>query len=239
MYILSYFPIPFSLIIWSCLASILQQLIRYSLTFDIFTVRKSLNFTDDAAISPAAERQDAERCDVTYGDVIDKAARKNISICRRSEQDGGLSRVYVSQSNLLHIVFTPAASPQHQQQPNFIIHVEGTTMKYGFSWAYLGGQVFTPGPLWSWEKSYRYLTWKNSKIWRLLKCTRVPPFQISKYASVLLVVTVMINSKCSRFLVLAGPGRIRRMPRSCILGKHLFTTSANEQIHLWMLKWRH
>jgi len=78
------------------------------------------------SLSSAAERQDAERCDVTYGDVIDKAARKNVSICRRAERDGGLSRVYVSQSNLLHIVFTPVASPQHhQQQHNFIIHVEG------------------------------------------------------------------------------------------------------------------
>ena len=84
-----------------------------------------LNFTDsaDASRSSADERQDAERCDVTYGDVIDKAARKNISICRRAEQDGsGLSRVYVSQSNSLHIVFTPAAS---QQQRNFIIHLQG------------------------------------------------------------------------------------------------------------------
>ena len=65
-----------------------------------------------------------------YGDVIDKAARKNISICRRAEQDGGLSRVYVSQSNLLHIVFTPAASAhQQQQQHNFIIHVEGKNLQ--------------------------------------------------------------------------------------------------------------
>jgi len=76
-------------------------------------------------LSPATEQQVAERCDVIYGDVIDKAARKNVSICGRAEQDGGLSRVYVSQSNLLHIVFTPAASPQQQQQRNFIIHVEG------------------------------------------------------------------------------------------------------------------
>jgi len=77
----------------------------------------------EASRSSAGERQDAERCDVTYGDVIDKAARKNISICRRAEQDGsGLSRVYVSQSNSLHIVFTPAAS---QQQRNFIIHLQG------------------------------------------------------------------------------------------------------------------
>jgi len=68
-----------------------------------------------------------------YGDVIDKAARKNVSICRPAEQDGGLSRVYVSQSNLLHIVFTPAASAHHhqqqQQQHNFIIHVEGKNLQ--------------------------------------------------------------------------------------------------------------
>ena len=80
--------------------------------------------------SSAGERQDAERCDVTYGDVIDKAARKNVSICRRAEQDGGLSRVYVSQSNLLHIVFAPAASAHRQQQQhNFIVHVEGYNFK--------------------------------------------------------------------------------------------------------------
>jgi len=76
-------------------------------------------------LSLAAEQQVAERCGVIYGDVIDKAARKNVSICGRAEQDGGLSRVYVSQSNLLHIVFTPATSPHQQQQRNFIIHVEG------------------------------------------------------------------------------------------------------------------
>jgi len=91
--------------------------------------RYSYICVDDAnAVSSAGERQDTERCDVKYGDVIDKAARKNVSICRREEQDGGLSRVYVSQSNLLHIVFTPAASAhrqQHQQQHNFVIHVEG------------------------------------------------------------------------------------------------------------------
>ena len=89
------------------------------------------NFTDDAATSltPAAKRQDVERCDVMHGDVIDKVARKNVSICGRAEQDGGLSRVYVSQSNLLHIVFTPAASPHQQQQRNFIIHVEGKDVK--------------------------------------------------------------------------------------------------------------
>jgi len=81
--------------------------------------------------SAGERRPEAERCHVTYGDVIDKAARKNVSICReRAGQDGGLSRVYVSRSNLLHIVFTHqhAASAQHQQQQqqhNFIIHVEG------------------------------------------------------------------------------------------------------------------
>jgi len=81
--------------------------------------------------SSGESRQDAERCHVTYGDVIDKAARKNISICRRAGQDGGLSRVYDSQSNLLHIVFTAAASAQQQQQQqhNFIIHVEGKRCK--------------------------------------------------------------------------------------------------------------
>jgi len=87
---------------------------------------------DDRSItqsSSAEQLQDAERCAVTYGDVIDKAARKNVSICRRGEQDDGLSRVYVSQSNLLHIVFTPAASSQRQQQQhNFIIHVEGKNL---------------------------------------------------------------------------------------------------------------
>ena len=77
------------------------------------------------SLSSVAKQRDADRCDVTYGDVIDKVARKNVSICRRAEQDGGLSRVYVSQSNLLHIVFTPAASAHQQQQHNFIIHVEG------------------------------------------------------------------------------------------------------------------
>jgi len=87
-------------------------------------------FTADDAVtlmtSAGESRQDAERCYVTYGDVIDKVARNNISICRRAGQDGGLSRVYVSQSNLLHIVFTAAASDQQQQQQhNFIIHVEG------------------------------------------------------------------------------------------------------------------
>jgi len=69
---------------------------------------------------------------VTYGDVIDKAARNNISICGRDVQDGRLRRLYVSQSNLLHIVFTTAASSDHhqqqQQQHNFIIHVEGTVL---------------------------------------------------------------------------------------------------------------
>jgi len=81
--------------------------------------------------SSAGERRDAERCDVTYGDVIDKSARKNVSICRRSEQDGELSRVYVSQSNLLHIVFTHDTSPHHHhQQHNFIIHVQGKQMAY-------------------------------------------------------------------------------------------------------------
>jgi len=79
--------------------------------------------------SSGESRQDAERCHVTYGDVIDKAVRKNISICRRAGQDGGLSRVYVSQSSLLHIVFTAAASAQQQQQQNFIIHVEGKSSK--------------------------------------------------------------------------------------------------------------
>ena len=79
--------------------------------------------------SSAAERQDAEHCDVKYGDVIDKTARKNVSICRRVKQDGGLSRVYVSQSNLLHIVFSSATSPRHQQQHNFIIHVEGIELR--------------------------------------------------------------------------------------------------------------
>jgi len=67
---------------------------------------------------------------VTYGDVIDKAARKNVSICRgRAGQNGGLSRVYVSQSNLLHIVFTQHAALAQQQQHNFIIHVEGGRFK--------------------------------------------------------------------------------------------------------------
>jgi len=89
---------------------------------------------DDSGVtstSVAGERRpEAERCHMTYGDVVDKAARKNVSICRgRAGQNGGLSRVYVSQSNLLHIVFTQhAASAQHQQQQqqhNFIIHVEG------------------------------------------------------------------------------------------------------------------
>ena len=87
---------------------------------------------DDDATSMTSDgesRPDAERCHVTYGDVIDKAARKNISICRRAGQDGGLSRVYVSQSNLLHIVFTADASAQQQQQHNFIIHVEGRRFK--------------------------------------------------------------------------------------------------------------
>jgi len=96
--------------------------------FTFIKVDGILSRVEDRSLSQssAAEQQDAERCDVTYGDVIDKAARKNVSICRRAEQDGGLSRVYVSQSNLLHIVFTPAASPQRQQQQhNFIIHVEG------------------------------------------------------------------------------------------------------------------
>jgi len=60
---------------------------------------------------------------VTYGDVIDKAARKNVSICGRAEQDGGLSRVYVSQSNLINIIFT---SPRHHQH-NFILHVDGNS----------------------------------------------------------------------------------------------------------------
>ena len=80
-------------------------------------------------MSSAGERHDAERCDVTYGDVIDKAARKNVSICRRAEQDGGLSRVYISQSNLLHIVFTLAASPQQQQKHNFVIHLQGKNLQ--------------------------------------------------------------------------------------------------------------
>jgi len=88
---------------------------------------------DDSGVtstSVAGERRpEAERCHVTYGDVIDKAARKNVSICRgRAGQDGGLSRVYVSQSNLLYIVFTQHAAStnqQQQQQHNFIIHVEG------------------------------------------------------------------------------------------------------------------
>jgi len=80
--------------------------------------------------SVAGERRpEAERCHVTYGDVIDKAARKNVSICRgRAGQNGGLSRVYVSQSNLLHILFTQPAASAHQQQQqrhNFVIHVEG------------------------------------------------------------------------------------------------------------------
>jgi len=87
-------------------------------------------FTDDASRSSlSGERRRAERrCELTYGDVIDKAARKNISICGRDVQDGRLSRLYVSQSNLLHIVFTSAASPHQQQQHSFIIHVEGTVL---------------------------------------------------------------------------------------------------------------
>ena len=86
------------------------------------------------SLSSDNDRQDADRCDVTYGDVIDKSARKNVSICRRSEEDGELSRVYVSQSNLLHIVFTHDTSPHHyHQQHNFIIHVQGNKTADGFN----------------------------------------------------------------------------------------------------------
>ena len=80
---------------------------------------------DDASTSLSSAVE--SRCHVTYGDVIDKAARKNVSICGRAEQDGGLSRVYVSQSNLISIVFT---SPRRQQH-NFIIHVEGIEIQPG------------------------------------------------------------------------------------------------------------
>ena len=98
-----------------------------SLTFSYVWYYFVSSYDSALSRSSAGERQGTERCDVTYGDVIDKAARKNVSICRRAKQDGGLSRVYVSQSNLLQIVFTPAASAhrQQQQQHNFIIHVEG------------------------------------------------------------------------------------------------------------------
>jgi len=74
-------------------------------------------------------------CDVRYGEVIDKAARKNVSICRRqAEQDdgGALSRVYISQSNLLHIVFTSTQHHhQQQQRRNFIVHLEGNCSQLG------------------------------------------------------------------------------------------------------------
>jgi len=74
---------------------------------------------------PATETDpDSDRCHVTYGDVIDKTARKNVSICRRAEQDGGrLSRVYVSLSNSLQIVL--AHGDMSHDQRNFIIHVQG------------------------------------------------------------------------------------------------------------------
>jgi len=94
--------------------------------------------------SDGESRQDAQRCHVTYGDVIDKAARKNISICRRAGQDGGLSRVYVSQSNLLHIVFTATASAQQQQQQhNFIIHVEGRWRRFNAHGSYWTCPLFS------------------------------------------------------------------------------------------------
>jgi len=98
------------------------------LTCRLFTADDDATVTSTSVVGE--RRPEAERCHVTYGDVIDKAARKNMSICRaRAGQDGGLSRVYVSQSNLLYIVFTQHAASTHQQQQqqqhNFIIHVEG------------------------------------------------------------------------------------------------------------------
>ena len=89
-----------------------------------------MTLTADEAVTSAG--QDNQRCHVTYGDVIDKAARKNISICRGQDGQGLSHRVYVSQSNSLQIVYntpTTASTTQHHQH-NFIIHVEGER----FSW---------------------------------------------------------------------------------------------------------
>jgi len=84
--------------------------------------------TDDAVRS--TDEDGERRCHVTYGDVIDKAARKNISICRGQVGQGLSHRVYVSQSNSLHIVFnTPATASTQRHQHNFIIHVEGTVLE--------------------------------------------------------------------------------------------------------------
>jgi len=72
------------------------------------------------------------QCHLTYGNVVDKVARKNISICRGQDGQGLSHRVYVSQSNSLHIVFnTPATTSTQHHQHNFIIHVEGNKFKSG------------------------------------------------------------------------------------------------------------
>jgi len=90
----------------------------------------------------SADEDGERRCHVTYGDVIDKAARKNISICRGQDGQGLSHRVYVSQSNSLQIVFNTLATASTQQhQHNFIVHVEGERFKLGtletFSLAYI------------------------------------------------------------------------------------------------------
>jgi len=84
----------------------------------------------DPVTSRAGESNVERRCEVTYGEVMDKAARKNTSICRGGQDGQGLSRrVYVSQSNLLHIVFNTPDTAATQHQHNFIIHVEGESVK--------------------------------------------------------------------------------------------------------------
>ena len=84
----------------------------------------------DAVTSRAGKSAGELQCQVTYGEVMDKAARKNMSICRGGRDGQGLSRrVYVSQSNLLHIVFNTPDTAATQHQLNFIIHVEGESIK--------------------------------------------------------------------------------------------------------------
>jgi len=86
---------------------------------------------NDDAVNSANEDGELQ-CHVTYGDVIDKVARKNISICQGQDGQGLSHRVYVSQSNVLHIIFnTPATASTQRHQHNFIIHVEGERFKLG------------------------------------------------------------------------------------------------------------
>jgi len=70
-------------------------------------------------------------CTYQYGYIIDKSmaatSKKNESICTRGTVNQRLSNVYVSKSSSVELVLAPIDQlTAHDQQPNFLIKIEGT-----------------------------------------------------------------------------------------------------------------